>query len=444
MINKKILLIIFLLSLTLVACNQESVNEEVIIENNLTLEEQKDLAITNWINENAYEITSLTSDDYSDLEFLKPILEDKRVVFLGESSHGVGEFSQAKTRLIKYLHEELDYDVIAFESGLAETSAAYMDISSLTSEELMENSIFSIWHSTETLELFSYIKEEYEADDPLILTGFDIQPSSPYYGSFLKEWFYYVDVDIAELAYDVESKVSNYYLDHNREGFLKEKEYLISSYEKIIEFINNNENELQEVYPLEEDIIIITNKVLENRIIAINDFFSGQYDIFDSKNLSKVYEIRDNMMAENLTWVIEELYPDKKIIVWAHNVHIRERNSETSFFYIPLMGELLPDSIKKDSYVMGLYFYQGKIATNDRTIIEVDSGYNLEDYLNRSKYQYSFLNLEDIEKVQANEWVFQVQNSYQQFKDKLVLKDQYDGVLFIKEVNPPDYINFEQ
>jgi len=39
----------------------------------------------NHIHEFTNEITSLKSDDYSDLEFLKSILEDKQFVFLGES-----------------------------------------------------------------------------------------------------------------------------------------------------------------------------------------------------------------------------------------------------------------------------------------------------------------------------------------------------------------------
>jgi erythromycin esterase len=32
--------------------------------------------------------------------------------------------------------------------------------------------------------------------------------------------------------------------------------------------------------------------------------------------------VRDRQMAENLIWLAEKAYPGKKIIVWAHNVHI--------------------------------------------------------------------------------------------------------------------------
>ena len=42
------------------------------------------------------------SNKFEDLEMLKPLLHDKRIVFLGESSHGVAQFNLAKTRLIQF------------------------------------------------------------------------------------------------------------------------------------------------------------------------------------------------------------------------------------------------------------------------------------------------------------------------------------------------------
>jgi len=52
------------------------------------------------------------------------VLKDKRIVFLGENAHGVSEFTTMKARLIRYLHEELGFDVLAFESNVADAYAA--------------------------------------------------------------------------------------------------------------------------------------------------------------------------------------------------------------------------------------------------------------------------------------------------------------------------------
>ena len=89
--------------------------------------------------------------------FLKPILKDKRIVNLGEASHGASEYNSIKVRLIKYLHEQLGYNVIVFESNLSNASSAYAQISKLTPKQLMENSIYGVWQVEENLPLFEYI-----------------------------------------------------------------------------------------------------------------------------------------------------------------------------------------------------------------------------------------------------------------------------------------------
>ncbi|MDH3247000.1 MAG: hypothetical protein OEM26_20420, partial [Saprospiraceae bacterium] len=53
----------------------------------------------------------------------EPVIErmkDKRVIMLGEFSHGCQEIFQSRNDLIKDLHETLGIKVILFESGLGE------------------------------------------------------------------------------------------------------------------------------------------------------------------------------------------------------------------------------------------------------------------------------------------------------------------------------------
>ena len=117
-----------------------------------------DTLYANWIEENYIPIRSLTSSDFSDLQFLKPILKDRKLVQLGESGHGVSEFDMVKVRLIKFLHQEMGFDVIAFESSLFECFYANENAPDLSPMDIMRNSIFGVWHAHETLALFDYIK----------------------------------------------------------------------------------------------------------------------------------------------------------------------------------------------------------------------------------------------------------------------------------------------
>ena len=118
--------------------------------------------------------------NYSDLSFLQGYLQGRDFVELGESGHGVAEFSRAKIRLIKYLHEQLGYDVMAFESSILSTYLATEKQAQWTPQELMQNSVFAVWSTTDVQELFSYIRLTQSTAHPLVLAGFDVQFTTPY------------------------------------------------------------------------------------------------------------------------------------------------------------------------------------------------------------------------------------------------------------------------
>lgn len=160
----------------------------------------------------AHEIKSLTSEDYSDLSFPKPLLKDKTVVSLGENFHRVGEYASMKTRLVKYLHEELGFEVIAFESGLAEASVVNDVADELTAAEMMDNSIFDVWKSAETPELFNYIKQSRQTDKPLQLAGYDMQYTSPLFAVATRSFISKVNKDYGKAFMDFDNEaIKTYY-----------------------------------------------------------------------------------------------------------------------------------------------------------------------------------------------------------------------------------------
>jgi len=111
----------------------------------------------NWINDryNRIDIRSLTSENFSDLQCLKYYLMNKDLVALGESCHGTKQYSQIKVRLIKFLHEEMGFDVIAFESGLYECFYTNENIQELSGLDAIKNSIFYyVWGTPDVLDLF--------------------------------------------------------------------------------------------------------------------------------------------------------------------------------------------------------------------------------------------------------------------------------------------------
>lgn len=60
------------------------------------------------------------SGDTSDLDALREVVGDARVVCLGESAHYVSEFYQLKDRLMRFLVADLGFSAFVMESGFAE------------------------------------------------------------------------------------------------------------------------------------------------------------------------------------------------------------------------------------------------------------------------------------------------------------------------------------
>src|SRR5690606_16881383 len=87
--------------------------------------------------------------DFSKLAFLKSELEHADIVLLGEPSHS-SKYYDIKIQLVKYLHEHLNFDVLAFESGLYQMETANSNIKNGESiDSSFENSLFPIWTSKE-------------------------------------------------------------------------------------------------------------------------------------------------------------------------------------------------------------------------------------------------------------------------------------------------------
>lgn len=76
---------------------------------------------TAWIREHATSLTTLDPDaPLDDLEPLRDIVGDARVVAIGENAHFIREFWLVRQRLLRFLVERCGFTVFALEFGLAE------------------------------------------------------------------------------------------------------------------------------------------------------------------------------------------------------------------------------------------------------------------------------------------------------------------------------------
>ena len=67
---------------------------------------------------NPKRITLSQNPEITDFSFLKEELKDVQVVMLGENTHFDGNVFEMKTKIVQYLHQEMGFNTIAFESGI--------------------------------------------------------------------------------------------------------------------------------------------------------------------------------------------------------------------------------------------------------------------------------------------------------------------------------------
>lgn len=440
-----------------------TITEELTIENDLTVQQARTSNETiiewkNWVNDHAYSLTSIQpekieqqkipSSNFEDLEMLKPLLHDKRIVFLGESSHGAAEFNLAKTRLIQFLHQEMGYNVLAFESGLGNAMNAQGQIGKQTPEQTMKDAIFGVWWAKETLPLFDYVKKTQNTEQPLVLAGFDIQQQGPFTNG---DWLQ--NSQLAKQLKDTENELVDWSFGKDLKGYQKAKPSIVKVYTQVKSQVKLKEKELKAAYPNEPHIVKLMERTLSERIRLANEYV--ELDIQSNIELEqnnpttfyKTMEWRDQAMLANLLWLAEEIYPTEKFIVWAHNDHIRKAQSEVmgTPYPVKFMGELLPEIYKKYSYVLGIYMAGGETASNNTrepmNVLPPVKG-SIEDILSTTKKPYTFIDMRYRQNERGNSWMFEPRLSYSWgfIQESLVPRDQYDGLLLIDKVSKPNYL----
>lgn len=227
---------------------------------------------------------------------LKKNLENKRVIFLGESEHHIGSDFLAKTEFVKFLVEEEGYKDIVFESDFF---GLYFDHK--------KNNVFYHWYrSKQCQELFEYLDKK-----NVKIWGLDIITHSYFtYQNFEKKLIAFLKLN--DITYD--------------DRFLNLANIVLTNGSKSYKKMNNNEA----IY-----LIDYLEKLQENPKVRKNSLwhqflksFQSTVQIYTVKRKKKAgIPIRDQQMADNLDFLVKDK-PNKKFMVWVANAHMSKLNEE--------------------------------------------------------------------------------------------------------------------
>lgn len=332
---------------------------------------------------------SMEYSDNSDLKILDSVLKGNKVVMLGENTHYDGSTTEAKSRLIKYLHENLDYNVVLYEAGQYDTWIMNEEMKNhqlkISADSIGGLGLFPFWwDAKEPQPLLRYYQKTKTTSTPTEVGGFDIQFSGSLLafkrGKLFKDFLSRNKINIA--AYPIFSK----HIDELNN-------FIYPKYVKKILKGNQKNEFLREITKLEQTVLRL-GKTPENIIYA--RYF---HDIKDNMTKNWKYKagslpsmhFRDSLMAKNLIYQIDSVYRDKKVIVWCANIHTF--GARYSKDYLPL-GSYIRNRYGKASYLIDFSSYARRSEAG--SIMDRPGKFAIENTFHNTKTPYFFLDLRNI------------------------------------------------
>ena len=311
--------------------------------------------LSNYVKKETAEIRSvqLNDTDWTDLAAFAAAVKDKRVVMLGEQTHGDGTTFALKARLVRFLHEKMGFNVLAFESDFISFSAYEQVRDSATSSRFIADNLMEIWTGCKTVSHFftGYLPSQVSGSRPLLVAGFHTQ----LHGALIRKTNKDSLISAWEKATDISLTISE-------RGFAARWMDSLSSFG--IAQQTDSLVALQQILDRFEMKLPKRRNQLMQWCASVNGEVRNR--IRYSKN-EQLYYYRDQQMADNLSWLLKEKYAGEKVIIWAHSAHIARYPFDASLEQIgkaAMMGNFLAadSSIRAQSYVVGVTSFSGVSA----------------------------------------------------------------------------------
>jgi len=389
-----------------------------------------------WLRENVMPIRSIDPDDedFSDLEPLRIALDGVRIVMLGEVDHFSGSDFLAKSRLVKFLHQELGFDVLAFEAGLYGMTVAWDSLrSGAAPRQAMASGAWGFWaNSEQTQSLIDYVAEQARGMRPIELTGFDNQfmpqGASTHFARDLASFL--VDRGLSGPLVQPASP-SRIVLESLATMRYRRDEKPLPDSTIRSAFLSDLDETIAAAAALNDDTARYWTQMLRGTACHTRRVFA---EMAGDPNLGPDC-LREWQMAEHLIWLANERYSGRRIIVWSATLHAaRMPETPPAYGSGPSMGQRIGDVFGSKSYAIGVTSYRsaaGLFVPDQHPLPE------FEELMATAGYDYGLLDLRRA-RTEGN-WAggeFLARAIDMNATTSAVWSELLDALLFIREYQP--------
>ncbi len=303
---------------------------------------------------------------------LDPLIEaigNRRIVMLGEASHGTAEYYNWRKTISKRLIEEKGFNFIAVEGDWPDCYEVnryvkgYIDgIEPVEALKVFDRWPTWMWGNWEVAALAKWLKE-HNAKVPA-------EQQAGFYG-----------LDVYSLHESLEALVD--YLSKNDGTMVETARRAFRCFEPYFEDPQQYAISTMRLAPegCEREVLDLLGEIRRN--VSVYDHereasFNTDQNALVAVNAERYYRamlrgggaswnVRDQHMDETLQRLLDWHGPDSKAIIWAHNTHIGDaRATDMARAGMVNIGQLARDRYGEDNvYLVGFGSYQGTVLAGD-------------------------------------------------------------------------------
>ena len=380
--------------------------------------------------------------DPKNFNFLRSSIAGKRIVILSEADYGDGTSYLVMSQMMQFLIDSMGFSVLAFDNSNVDINYFQNKISQTDSIKPFDtyfgpNILNASYGFNITPFLQTRIKE-----NKLELFGLDFQLRlDSAVNNLLKETCNFLQCDDSLIDRTFVSLLRNLHQFGNRA-------FLIDSYTRIllerIDFLIATMNKTRSQNAMEAQATIRQWMNVRYFVTWLNRRFSFVNDADDIKVTASYLAARDSAMAENLVWMLNFLYPAKKIIINVSAYHasrfsykIEDFNECCKPVDVKTFGELMAGTPYKDDIYSIVFVSSGGfrgIEQDDIKKLPAPKRNSIEYVFSKTKFDYAFLDFKKNKCDWLNRGIFMAP-----FFDRYFLanwSDIFSGIVYIREMRP--------